>query len=491
MKNRALKVIHIFLLSALAALFIVLAIFGAVSSPVTYATESEEVLRDLRRDKNFNEEDYKHIPESTSISVITVAEGEGDQLFIYVYNPSMNALFNATYVRLSTAIGENYAPEDYSLTLVSTSGVFQKYYVKNLVLKQYSQRFYDIPCIFRKFVKDIDTDCVTESKNNVEQVVFEVGMCFTATTLNGEVSYTCEGTEVVTVLDKYVANFKCPDGFEWYGVYLKEHETVAHIIAFSTDWDIEQLYEIDIEYLPVSFTHKWSESSANGYKPFNEDFVLGNESEIVKKVIVAQDENGNDITVSNPGDDSGWMFGHTYTWKRVQTAKSFLSYLENDTYKLLYSSDSVERDLIANKQWVVAFAETEYSKTEVGYPFFDSTVIDYTEKGFKVENVSVMRLKFKCSKGVKNLGVVDNYQSGSIDSIAEGKNDLEIFADEFKEFWEMFIKVIFIVIGVILLVILLNFVTPVKILFKFIFNAIGFVISLPFRLIKRIFKRDN
>ena len=153
MKNRALKVIHILLLSVLAALFVALAIFGAVSSPVAHAAESEEVLRDLRRDKTFNEEEYKHIPESTSISVITVAESEGDQLFIYVYNPSMNALYNATYVRLSTSIGENYAPEDYGLTLVSTSGVFQKYYVKNLVLKQYSQRFYDIPCIHARALK--------------------------------------------------------------------------------------------------------------------------------------------------------------------------------------------------------------------------------------------------------------------------------------------------------------------------------------------------
>ena len=488
MKNRALKVIHILLFSALAALFVALAIFGAVSSPVAHAAESEEVLRDLRRDKNFNEEEYKHIPESTSISVITVAEGEGDQLFIYVYNPSMNALFNATYIRLSTAIGENYAPEDYGLTLVSTSGVFQKYYVKNLVLKQYSQRFYDIPCIFRKFVKDIDNDCVTESKNNVEQVVFEVGMCFTATTLNGEVSYTCEGTEVVTITDKYVFNGKYPDGFEWYGVYLNEHKTVAHIIAFSTDWDIQQLYEIDIEYLPVSYTHTWSESSANGYKPFNEEFVLGNESEFVKKVIIAQDENGNDITVSNPGVDSGWMFGHTYTWKRVQTANSFIKLLNDNKIKLF---DDVSTSLIENKQWVVAFAETEYSKTEIGYPFLDSTVTDCTEKGFKVENVSVMRLKFKCAKGVKNLGVVDNYQSGSLDSVFEGKNDLEIFTDEFNKFWEMFIKVIFVVIGVILLVLLLNFVSPVMSVFKFIVKAIIYVVTLPFKLIKKLFKKDG
>lgn len=33
-------------------------------------------------------------------------------------------------------------------------------------------------------------------------------------------SYTCEGSEVVTITDKYVFNGKYPDGFEWYGLYL-------------------------------------------------------------------------------------------------------------------------------------------------------------------------------------------------------------------------------------------------------------------------------
>jgi len=488
MKNKILKIFLIVSVPVLSVLLGLLCIFGVIYSSAVYAAETDEVLKDLQRDNTFNKDEYPYKPEATDLKVITVAEGEGEQLFIYVYNPSMNSLYNATYIRMSPTIGENYAPEDYSLTLVSTSGVFQKYYVKNFVVKSYNQRFYDIPCIFRKFVKDIDKDCETETKNNVEQVPFEVAMCFTATTLNGEVSYTCEGTEVVTVTDKYVFNGKYPDGFEWYGLYLSEHKTVAHIIAFSTDWDIQNLYEIDIKYLPLSFTHTWQESSANGYQPTNEEFVVGNETEFVKKTIIAQDENGKDITVSNPGKDSGWMFGHTYTWKRVQTASSFVNALNDKKIKLF---EDVSRNLIENKQWVVAFTETEYTYEETAFPFLDSTVSNCTEKGTKVESVSIMRLKFKCSKGVKNLGVVDNYQTGSLDSVFEGKNELELFAVKFAEFWEMFVKVILLIVGIILLVLLLNFVAPIKSVLSFIFKGVVSVIGLPFRLLKSIFKKDG
>lgn len=259
MKNKILNICNLMAIAVLAFLVVFLGLFAALPSDVRLASAetSDEVLQDLQRDKSFNKDDYAYKPEATDLQVITIAEGEGEQLFVYVYNPSMNSLYNATYIRLSPAIGENYAPQDYSLMLVSSSGVFQKFYVKNFVVKSYSQRFYDIPCIFRKFVKDIDKDCDTETKNNIEQVSFEVAMCFTATTLNGEVSYTCEGSEVVTITDKYVFNGKYPDGFEWYGLYLSSHKTVAHIIAFSTDWDIQNLYEIDIEYLPLSFTHTY------------------------------------------------------------------------------------------------------------------------------------------------------------------------------------------------------------------------------------------
>ncbi len=144
MGNKVLKIINAFLLSVLTAVIILLAVFGTVVPSVAYAAESEEVLRDLRRDKTFNEEDYPYKPESTALEVITVAEGEGEQLFIYVYNPSMNALYNATYLRMSYTIGNSYSPSDYALELVSSTGVFQKYFVKDFHVRRDTVRYYDI-----------------------------------------------------------------------------------------------------------------------------------------------------------------------------------------------------------------------------------------------------------------------------------------------------------------------------------------------------------
>lgn len=485
MKNKILKIcslIAVVLLSAVVGLLDFVDIYGVRFAS---AETSAEVLQDLQRDKDFNADEYPYRPELTSLEVITVAEGEGEQLFVYVYNPSMNSLYNATYIRMSPTIGENYAPQDYGLMLISSSGVFQKYYVKNFAVKPYSQRFYDIPCIFRKFVKDIDEDCETESKNNVEQVSFQVATCFTATTLNGNVTYSKEYVDVVTITDKYCFNGIYPDGFNWYGLWLTDYETTSHNIAFSTDWDISELFQIDIEYYTQNYTIEYMES-VGGKLIGDKTLTLGEMSaEPVVTTIYAKDENGNDITVTN-NKDKGWFFGYEFTWKRVQTASSFVDYVTNS--KDFKSVGDYELNNISNKQWVVAFAETEYKKTTVPFFFLDSACDKVTEKGVKVSNVSIMRLNFKCQGTTYNLGVVDNYQTGAIDSVFEGKDGLEHTVDRIMELLEKIFAIVLFIVFVVVVVFVLNIVLPLGKIASYILKAIKYVISLPFKIIKSVFR---
>lgn len=485
MKNKILKICNLISIAVLAVLLGLFVLFGAVNTTAVYANNTDEVLRDLQRDNTFNKDEYPYKPEAIDLQVITVAEGDGEQLFVYVYNPSMNSLYNATYIRLSSTIGENYAPQDYGLTLVSSSGVFQKYFVKNFAVKPYSQRYYDISCIFRKFVKDVDRDCETESKNNVEQVSFEVATCFTATTLNGNVSYSKEYVDVVTITDKYCFNGIYPDGFDWYGLWLTDYETTSHNIAFSTDWDISELFQIDVEYYTQNYTIEYMES-VSGKVIGDKTLTLGEMSaEPVVTTIYAKDENGNDITVTN-NKDKGWLFGYEFTWKRVQTASSFVEYASNS--KDFKSVGDYELSNISNKQWVVAFAETAYTKTSVPFFFLDSACDKVTEKGVKVSNVSIMRLNFKCQGETYNLGVVDNYQTGSIDPIFEGKDGLEHTVDRIMELLEKIFAIVLFIILVVIIVFILNAVSPISGILKYIFKGIKLVISLPFKVIKWVFK---
>ena len=59
-----------------------------VSAADGTSTTYSNVLDDLKKDSNFNPDDYPDKPDDYSLQVITVAEGENGELFVYVYQPS-------------------------------------------------------------------------------------------------------------------------------------------------------------------------------------------------------------------------------------------------------------------------------------------------------------------------------------------------------------------------------------------------------------------
>ena len=115
------------------------------------------VVKDLQKDESFNVEAYPSNAEDYSMQVIQIAESVNKELFLYVYQPSDEVKeLTATKVSLSTAINENFYPLLYDLTLISTEGVFDKYKVEGLTVKDDAVRYYSIVRLQRDFDETIE-----------------------------------------------------------------------------------------------------------------------------------------------------------------------------------------------------------------------------------------------------------------------------------------------------------------------------------------------
>ena len=104
---------------------------NAEETAVTYT----DVMTDLQKDENFNPDDYPAVADNNTLFVITVAESENLQLFIYVYQPTYgHETLVASSINISTAINNKLNFVNYELTLLSQVGVFQKYVVNDFIV---------------------------------------------------------------------------------------------------------------------------------------------------------------------------------------------------------------------------------------------------------------------------------------------------------------------------------------------------------------------
>lgn len=153
-------------------------------------------------------------------------------------------------------------------------------------------------------------------------------------------------------------------------------------------------------------------------------------------------------------------FTHVYTWHRIESVKDFTEKekLNEETKKGLQSM-----------QWVLRFAETKVT--------IDNAFGNQSEQGTRVNEVTILRLKFETNGQVYNLGVVDNKQSaGLIPDNLRGDG---------LEWWQ----ILLIVIGVMLVLILLCiFIKPFAEIVLFLLKSVWFIVTLPFRAIAALFK---
>ncbi len=341
-------------------------------------------LDDLSSDANFNAEKYVDDAGDYSLQVIQIAESTDGELFVYTYQPCQKTRYLIA-TSLNMSLSENVAGTKlYNLSLLNVSGVFCKYLVQGVSVELKNPHYYNITSIFRAWDKEIDEP--TGNDNTINEVVYDVGQLWTVTTDSSGVHYACDGTERITVTDKYCGYFRYYDGYKLY-----KSACDSHYIAFSTDYYIQTLLEAEVAFVTQDYTCNITsiqnppDMGGGSTSFYDYDYA----DPVPRQVTVTSDQQG-----SNDGDG---LFGVKYLWDRIEKVSDFLN-SEKDNLT------EAARTQIQGKQWILRFVDLPYTLT----PHLGGS----EEKGTKVTKETILRLEFETNGERFNLGVVDNKQTG-------------------------------------------------------------------------------
>ena len=425
----------------LVALLVLVFVLSAFSFAGASVTTYSDVMSDLKTDETFDTTLYPENSKDYSLEVITIAESEDRELFIYVYQPA-----DATKELVATHI--NMSPTDpdldvdtsldgfslYGLTLVDTNGVFDKYVVDNFVTSSTNVRYYNIASIYRNYDKSIDKSLPEGNDNVLNEVAFSVGRCFVAESVDGDVKYYYEDEEVVTITDMMVGNIYYSGGF-----HLLYSRCYRHIVAFSTDKEIHQLLKARVVYDIKDYTSIYTSSYVEHFKE--------QKNQVVE---LSYDDVGHNTNLG--------LFAKQYEWNRIERASSFVK--ENSS--LLY--EDAEKEL-SNKEWVLSFLETEYTVVNHGDDYGSSTI--YRSE---VSNVAVLELTFRTYARTYTMGVVSNRQTGNT------------LGGSHSNCFEGLGELLLLILGICFLLVVLYPFLP------YILKFLTWLISLPFKLLDWLVK---
>lgn len=408
------------------------------------------VLDDLKKDSSFNESNYPIQADDYSLQIIQLAESVNQDLFVYVYQPSGKTKdLKASSINISTTINDDISYHNYKLEYLSSSGVFYKYKVIGLTVKDDAARYYAITSIYRPFDESIDTQA--SGGNTVTEKEYAVNKQYCFGEINGKPYVNCVDIETIVVTDKFVGFVRYQDGFKFY-----VGACDSHFVAFNTDKPMDKLLEADVYYT----TQEYSRSFVV-FVGENETFGDKSDNYAYLKYTDKVEHNG------------GGLFAGTYKWERIQSVEDFIATENKDNIyhgaviDVNYATkltDSAMAEL-QDKKWVLRFAETDYSLiTGQGSNSSFSTFVG---------DVTILRLKFETDGVVYNLGVIDNKQSGGNDPINDTNIEVTL-SDRMK-------KLFLLLCLILVLVVLAPFLPSV-------IKLIGWIISLPFKLISIIIK---
>jgi len=431
-------------------------IAGGVNSPSVYAAEStySNVLDDLKKDSSFSEDNYPVNKGIISLSIISLAESTNNELFVYVYNAQADSAYNATYLRFFSTT----ASADYGLTLLSESesGTLQKYIVNGYTVSGETTRNYNITCIFRCWISGIDGEASDdETINHTTQVPFAVAKTYTFETLSdGSTGYSISITDVVTIQTKYLGYISYETAIE--GVTCPSFDyTDSHFVAFSTDYKIDNLYEIDIVFTTRSVKH-YTTGALLGNK---NEYTYGDTSDPTYLTITSTQN----VVTGADFEYFGFSISTSYLNARIEKADEFFANENNDGYKL----EDNTTETISDCQYVVRYLETE-RETSI-------TTLSRTDNYYQVNDMSILRLKFKSGDTTYNLGVVDNYQREGDKQASSGEVSGNNRVNNRGKWF----------IALLLLILLCVLLYPVL---PYVVQAVAFVIKLPFKTIRNIIK---
>ena len=429
-----------------------------------------KVMEDLEQDSNFDAKAYETKANDYSLEVITIAESNDNELFVYVYQPNENyGKYIATSINISQKLHNSLEINNLTLTLLDFDTVFQKYKVNDLAVEDTETRYYEIVSIYRKYDSAVDKALNDDNNNTINEVVYKVAKQYTFKNTNDGVILNVADTEVITVVDKFVGYVRYQSGFT-----LFPESCDSHFVAFSTDKDIDTLYEADVYFTTQSYSHRYY---SNGMG--DETYTFQNVSEEYAYLNYTES-----YTFEAPG-----VFGNTFTWNRIQTVNDFIASVELDNvYNCAVVNVGISSSLsesttaqLENKDWVLRFKETNFSRSVSINDQTKLTTIH--DNATMVGNVTILRLKFETQGVIYDLGVIDNKQTGSLNPSNTTTTTLEL-TDMFK-----------LILSVLFLIVLIIVLWPIlPIIFKLIgwlLKAVWWLVCLPFKIIGFIFEKDD
>jgi len=448
---------------------IVAILFLILSAPIkiayaAYIGSYTDVLNDLHRDTTFDESYYPEIKDDYSLDIIQIAESENDELLVYVYQPSGQSKdLRASSINISRSSHFEINPGNYSLQYINSSGVFYKYLVKGLTVTKAATRYYGVTSIYRKFDKTIDNEA--DYGQSITEVPFNISREYRFSTINGQPACAVLDIETIEIKpeDKFVGFVRYQDGFKFWG----DGACDSHFVAFSTDKPIDKLYEAKVAWVQQSYTEFFGVGAG--------DPVYGTSVSKDRELSIEDD------TVHYKG---GGINAGSYEWERIQSVDDFKASV--DMTQNVYSGALININVASKiteegkkafegKQWVLRFAETDYDYNSSGAGWGTAT-------STLVGDVTILRLKFETDGITYNLGVIDNKQTGSKDTI----NTTETIV-EMSDLLKQVLGIIGIILIIVIVVALAVVVKPIGEVLKFIFKCVWAVISAPFKFIVWLF----
>ncbi|MDE6398736.1 MAG: hypothetical protein K2L51_05390, partial [Clostridiales bacterium] len=308
---------------------------SCAGSLVAYAdTADDGVLLDLQKDPNFKISDYSYIENDTSLHVIQIAENAKGGLYVYVYHPGgiEDKKVLALHVNMCTTYIEN-KPSSYNfyaLTPDKGEKTIYRYTVDGFTAKGDPVRHYDIASITRSFIAGVDEE--PGGDNTITEKAYPVGQAWTVAGIGNLVQYSMVTRDVVDIASKYVASIRyySPDVHN-------------HIIAFTADRTLDELYEAEIIYTKQDLTT----NNVSG-------IVISAGAQIdVTDVIVADHKE----TVVTPNGNKT-----VYSWDKIQSASAFCTAEKEvlDASVPRYSFNKDIRENVLKHDWVIRFLTTSY-----------------------------------------------------------------------------------------------------------------------------------
>lgn len=437
------------------------------------------VLDDLKKDENFDINNYPANYTDYSLNVIQVAEGSSGELFVYVYQPcSPNDDLIATTINISKSSDlepEEFSYVNYSLKLLNQENCLCKYIVEDFDLLDSNERYYDISSIYRKWNEKYDDSSGTD--NTITEVAFAVAKKFIViTNSEGLVEYSSKTIDVVYVTDKWCGFVRYYGGFQ----FLESNDCDSWFVAFNTDKKIDKLLEADVYYVEQTWQYGQMALGVGIYKPFSNLIPTLTDENINDYSKIASLTSDDEVNFKGPG----W-WSKSYSWSRIQSTSDFIKSVEsNEVYELGLINVTSETKIteegyanLENKQWVLRFAETLYKREQ------------YVTTQSIISNVTILRLKFISDGVTYNLGVIDSKQSSDLIPDNETTIDVELGLASWLK------NIVLILFIIFLFVVFWPFIPSLLFFFvkigKLILDVLWFIVKTIFKPIVWLFKKKE